>query len=148
MPCLTACWESTLVVDDRCVDDATLRGDGDSIIAVFEMKGVKRNFSRADVGQVDAHRERLGLPAGTPGILIMNTMMVADSLKAKDQAPHPDIIKKAVAEHVVLIRTLDLLRLADAAEAGDLDREQFRRDLLRDSGWMTWKEGRLSVIAG
>lgn len=134
-----------VVVDEKRVEDATLRDGRDSILAVFEIKGVKGNFSRANVGQVDAHRERLGLPADTPGVLIMNTMMSADSLQAKDEAPHPDIIKKAVMEHVVLLRTIDLLRLAAAAEAGRFDRQCFRQAILSESGWLKWEDGDLMV---
>ena len=58
------------------------------IQAVIEIKGVKGNFTRANVNQVDSHRERLKLPPTTPGILVMNTLMGVGSLQEKDQPPH------------------------------------------------------------
>ena len=70
--------------------------------------------------QVDDHRERQEVPPNTPGILIMNSLMNSDSLEDKDQRPHPDIIKKAAADGVLLMRTLDLLRYASAVEDGSL----------------------------
>ena len=126
----------SLTIDDKCIEDATLQTDEGAIEAVFEIKGVKGNFTRANVNQVDSHRERLSLPANTPGVLVMNTLMGVDSLQEKDQAPHPDIIQKAVAERVLLIRTLDLLRYADGIEKGVFTKEAFRQALLCESGWL------------
>ena len=67
----------SLTIDDKCIEDATLRDDQGSILAVFEIKGVKGNFKRDNVNQVDSHREGLGGAPNTPGILIMNTFMDA-----------------------------------------------------------------------
>jgi hypothetical protein len=105
-------------------------------VTVFEIKGVNGSFSRQNVNQVDSHRERLSLPATTLGILIMNTVMSAESLADKDQAPHPDIIKKAVADKVLLLRTVDLLRCADLCQTGVLSKEAFRGALLSQGGWL------------
>jgi hypothetical protein len=123
-------------IDDKCIEDATLQDGDGNILAVFEIKGVKGNFTRANVNQVDSHRERLKLPATVPGVLIMNTLMGANSLQEKDQAPHPDIIQKAVADRVLLIRTLDLLCYADGVERGVFKKEAFKQTLLGESGWL------------
>ena len=138
----------SLTVDDKCIEDATLRDEQDSVLGVFEIKGVKGNFTRGNVNQVDSHRERLGVPTNTPGILIMNTLMDADSIKEKDQRPHPDIIKKAVADGVLLVRTLDLLRYANAVEEGALTREAFRQTILGESGWLKVENGKATVVRG
>lgn len=127
-----------LDVDDKCIEDATLRED-DEIKAVFEIKGIKGNFTRNHVNQVDSHRERLNIPPATPGVLIINTMMSAESLADKDERPHPDIVRKAVADNVLLARTLDLLRYADAIERGVLTPESFRTTILTDAGWLQVK---------
>jgi hypothetical protein len=125
-----------LTIDDKCIEDASLQDNQGATQAVVEIKGVKGNFTRANVNQVDSHRERLNLPSTIPGILIMNTLMGVDSLQEKDQAPHPDIIQKAAADHVLLIRTLDLLRYADGIEQGKLTKEAFRNTILTESGWL------------
>ncbi len=126
----------SLTIDERCIEDATLQDIKGAIEAVFEIKGVKGNFKRSNVNQVDSHRERLSLLASTPGVLIMNTLMGVDSLQGKDEAPHPDIIQRAAVDHVLLIRTLDLLRYADGIEKGIFTKEAFRQTLLRESGWL------------
>ena len=135
-----------LTVDDKCIEDATLRDDLDNILGVFEIKGVKGNFTRGNVNQVDSHRERLEVPPNTPGILIMNTLMNSDSLEDKDQRPHPDIIKKAAADGVLLIRTLDLLRYASAVEDGSLTKEEFKRTILSESGWLNVENGTAKIV--
>jgi hypothetical protein len=134
-----------LTVDDKYVEDATLRAD-DRIEAVFEIKGVKGDFKRNNINQMDSHRERLGLSAETPGLLIMNTFMEATSLKEKDQAPHPDIIKKATADHVLMMRTLDLLRFADLVERGVIKKDEMRRLILGEVGWLKVEEGEYAVV--
>ena len=111
-----------------------------------EIKGGNRNFGREDINQVDSHRERLGLPAQTPGILIMNTLMTATSLAEKDLPPHPDIIKKAVADNVLMVRTLDLLRYADGVESGTLKKKDLLNTLLHESGWMRVAEGQVETV--
>jgi len=111
-------------------------------------KGVNKNFARKDINQVDSHRERLGLQADTPGILVMNTLMDAKSLAEKDQSPHPDIIKKAVTDNVLLIRTIDLLRFADGVEVGVFKKEDFLGILMSQSGWLKVAENKCEVVKG
>lgn len=135
-----------LDIEEKCVEDATLRDEDGHILAVFEIKGVKGNFSRANVNQVASHRERLSLAPDIPGILIMNTIMTASSVEEKDKPPHPDIVKKAVAEKVLVIRTLDLLRYADAVERGVLTAEGFRQAILSEVGWLKVENDEATVV--
>lgn len=140
-------FDLSLTIDDKCIEDAMIKDEHGTVQAVVEIKGVKNNFSRANVNQVDSHRERLNLPADVPGILIMNTLMGAASLQQKDQAPHPDIIQKATTERVLLIRTLDLLRYADGIEHGILTKESFRNTILTKSGWLKVTNNTAEVVS-
>jgi hypothetical protein len=135
-----------LNIDDKYIEDASLIDEDGKIIAVFEIKGVKGSFTRHNVNQVDSHRERMNLSANVPGVLIMNTHMAAKSLIEKDQRPHPDIIKKAVADNVLMIRTLDLLRCADAVDRGVLSKQEFRRALFTESGWLKVEGDTLTIV--
>jgi len=132
--------------DEKFIEDACLIASDGSIEAVLEIKGDGGSFKRADVGQVDGHRERLGLPATGPGLLIMNTCMKAASLPEKDKGPHADIIKKAVGDNVLMIRTLDLLRYADLIEQGKRSVEDFRRDILAKAGWLKVENGTVEIM--
>ncbi len=82
------------------------------------------------------------------GILVMNTLMDAKSLAEKDEPPHPDIIKKAVADHVLFVRTIDLLRFADGVEAGILRKEDFLSNLMSQSGWLKVADNRCEIVIG
>jgi len=135
-----------LEVDDKCIEDAALKDEDGNTQGVFEIKGVTGNFTRQNVNQVDSHRERLSLPATIPGVLIMNTIMSAESLADKDQQPHPDIIKKGAADNVLLIRTLDLLRCADLSQRGKLRNEEFRAAILARGGWLKAADDRIEII--
>jgi hypothetical protein len=136
----------SLMIDDKYIEDATLRDAQGTIQAVFEVKAVKGNFTRANVNQVDSHRERLGLASTVPGVLIMNTLMGVNSLQEKDQSPHPEIIEKAVADRVLLIRTLDLLRYADGIEQGNRTKEDFRNTILTESGWLKVENDTAEIV--
>lgn len=141
-------FEISLVKEDEFVEDASLKDESGNRTAVFEIKGVNRNFDRQNVNQVDSHRERLGLQPNIPGILVMNTLMSAKSLNEKDQPPHPDIIKKAVTDNVLLLRTIDLLRFADGVEAGILKKEDFMDTLMSQSGWLKVADNKCEVVKG
>jgi hypothetical protein len=121
---------------DEHIEDVKILGDNDTVLAMVEIKGVSRNFSREDVNQVDSHRERRGLSPGTPGILIMNTMRNAGSVAAKGERPHPDIIKKAVGDNVLMIRTVDLLRYVNLVQGGKASAKQFQELVLSQPGWL------------
>lgn len=129
-----------LTIDEKFIDDATLKS-GDITMAVFEIKGVTSNFVRKHVNQIDSHRERLGLSHSVPGILIGNTLMNATDLKGKAERPHPDIIQKAVTDNVLMIRTLDLLNLANSVESGTVDKAELKKIMLTQSGWLNAETG-------
>lgn len=139
-------FDIALTIDDKCIEDATVRTAEGIIEAVVEIKGVKGSFKREHVEQVKFHRERLGLSASTPGVLIVNTLMRAKSLQEKDEAPHPDIITKAVTDRVLLIRAIDLLRYADCVERHVLPTDSFRSVILAESGWLKVENDSAQVV--
>jgi hypothetical protein len=135
-----------LIVEDKLIEDAVIHDSNGDIRAVIEIKGVKGSFKREHVNQVDSHRERLGVRPGVPGILIMNTYRGVSSLEAKDDGPHPDIVKKAADNDVLLVRTLDLLRLADLVEKGSMTGQQALDRILSSAGWLRVKNGTVEVL--
>ena len=135
----------SLVIDDKCIEDATIRDSQGDILAVLEIKGVRGNFKGANVNQVDTHRERLGLNTETPGILITNTFMEAKNFKEKDERPHPDIVKKATRENVLILRTLDLIRLANLVEKGCVSTAEAKNMFLKSAGWLRADEHSVQV---
>ena len=95
IPILESVFRLRIESEEQCIEDVRVLDDDGNIIAVVEIKGVNGSFTRQHINQVDSHRERLELTPETPGLLIMNTKMTAESLADKDETPHPDIIQKA-----------------------------------------------------
>lgn len=143
---LTSVFDLRVESEEKSIEDGRALDDEGRTIAVVEIKGVNGNFTRKDVNQVDSHRERLELSQDIPGLLIMNTGMNAESLADKDEPPHPDISKKAVQDHVLLIRTLDLLGYVDLIETNKADKAQFRTTILNESGWLRVEDNVATVV--
>jgi len=78
---------------------------------ICEVKGTRKSIARKHINNLDNHREMSDLSAEFPSLLIANTFSEATSLKEKDADISPDIIKHAVNNNILIIRTLDLLRL-------------------------------------
>ena len=132
--------------EDRKIEDARIVGEHDETLAVIEIKGDNGTFKRADINQVDNHRERNGLTQETPGLLIINTMMKATSLVEKEDPPHHNMIEKAVADNVLLVRTLDLLRCADQVDHRKTSKEAIRKLLLSGGGWLKAEQDAVQVV--
>lgn len=123
-------------VDEKCIEDGRLvRTDGE-LYGVIEIKGVNGSIKRAMIAQVDGHRERQGLPPTAPGILIVNTRANAELLEGKEEDIHPDIVTKAVSDNVLLVRTIDLLRIYAHVMSGKLARQELHHHLDTSSGWL------------
>lgn len=72
--------------------------------------------------------------------------MSAKSLAEKDQAPHQDIIAKAVKDDVLLVRTLDLIRYANLVDDGTKNKDEFRKTILSESGWLKVEAGSVTIV--
>lgn len=132
--------------EDECIEDASFLDERGERSGVIEVKGVNRNFTRGQIHQVNSHRERRGLSSSAPGVLIVNTMMNAKSMSEKDTPPHPDIIKAAVSNRTLLLRTFDLLRMVDLIESGKVTNEECRTALLSQTGWLTVEDDSQLVV--
>ena len=103
------------------------------------MAGVGYVFSvsREQVNQADSHRERAGLDATFPSILIINTNIKnARSLDEKDKPVAPDQVRHAKHLGILVLRTLDLLRLLGLYKWGTITRDEVLRLLTTGAGWL------------
>ncbi len=129
--------------EDNYREDLSLLNEGGELVALIEVKGVNGNFSRSAINQVDSHRERQELEENFPGILIANTFIkTSNSIEDKDQAPDGEQVKHAKKQHVLLLRTIDLLRAFDAVQLEKLSRQDFLDLLISKVGWLEFKEDR------
>lgn len=114
--------------------------------ALIEVKGRNENLQFRDISQLVNHRDRYFESQGkkpsddVPTILIINTFAEKFDENSKDQRIHSDQVKRAVNNRVLIVRTLDLIRLQDQLEQGKVDRETIISDLFSKAGWLraTW----------
>jgi len=72
--------------------------------------------------------------------------MTADSLESKDQPFPPNVIEKAVNTNLLITRTIDLCRISDHLELGQLMPSQVLLEtILGKKGWLMFKDGRIGI---
>jgi hypothetical protein len=80
-------------------------------------------------------RARAGLPDGFPCLVIVNTMQGTQTLEARDRPVAPEVARRAAEDHIMAVRTLDLLRVAQRAGNGFPGAEQMAEAVLAGGGW-------------
>ena len=102
---------------EEFIEDAMIY-EGDKVLFVVEIKGVNGGLKRDHVNQVDSHRERLGISAEIPGLLIINDFSDIDGL-AERKAKTFDALHTSHAEklNIKILRTTTLLEIVRGSEA-------------------------------
>lgn len=122
---------------DEYVEDFWLLGEGGNEVAICEAKGLSSNVKREYITQLVQHREQRDLPDDFPSILFANTFAEANSVKDKDRQRIGKLeYQKAVKNHVLIVRTLDLVRMLDLVWQKKLDISKIRELLLSETGWL------------
>lgn len=121
--------------DDHREDLKVLTATGDAI-ALVEVKGASGSVKRENVNQADNHRERANLPATFPTVLIMNTHARETSIERKDRAVPEEQVQHAARMNILVLRTLDLLRLLSLNWKGGLSTDKLAEILKGPGGWL------------
>lgn len=132
--------------EEKYEEDFFICDDNNEKIIICEVKGTKNNIARKYVNNLDNHRDMNGLPADFPALLIVNTFAEANSLKEKDLPISPDIIKHAVNNNVIVMRTLDLLNVINLIEANQLTKEDFLNLIKEKAGWIKVNSNNFEMI--
>jgi hypothetical protein len=69
------------------------------------------SVDRQKVGRLDDHRKSAGKPDDFPALLVANTVHRRQSLAERDEPIAPNVRARAADDHVLIVRTLDLIRL-------------------------------------
>lgn len=117
-----------------------------NLIAIVEVKGVNSGVKREHISQVDINRERQELAPDFPALLIINTKMAATSLKDKDLQVASELIKKAVTDKVLIVRTLDLLNLIKLVEISKISKGEILRIFKEEHGWLKATEETFEIM--
>ncbi len=116
-------------------EDLVLRWRGKDR-ALVEVKGVGKSVTRAYVSQLATHRDEAGERATFPAILVVNTFAEKTTPGEKDRRVANAIIAHAHRHHVLVLRALDLCRLADLVMRRKRTASQGRAVLLHSTGWL------------
>ena len=105
--------------------------------AIGEVKsGERRNIDRTDIAKLLIHRSEAGQPEDFPGLLVANTFYRLQSMSERDHPPAPNVISRATADHVVILRTLDLVRMKQRQLHGiDSGVSELQTGLRDGGGW-------------
>lgn len=126
--------------EDLKIVSKTDKSGKSKVLALVEVKGVNGNVDREAVNQVDSHRERGGFESDFPGILIANTFIKsANSLETKAKDIDKEQIIHAFKNHVLILRTIDLLNALDQIMEDSESKKKFNSLLFSESGWLEVK---------
>ena len=124
--------------DDK-KEDCRLRDKTGNVVALVEIKGINGNVKMSNVSQTFEHRERTTGCENLPAVLIANTFIgTARSEEEKDKAPEEEQIALAERHNVLILRTLDLLRMYNSVLLGQVKKEDIASLLLTKAGWIEW----------
>jgi hypothetical protein len=132
---------------DEYLEDLSILDSDSKPDVLVEIKGTSRGVKREYINQADSHRERRNLPEDFPTVLIINTHAKESTQLADKDRPIPDEqIKHAVKMRVLVLRTLDLVRLFAQKESGTLDPAALLKTLKTESGWLKASESGFEIV--
>jgi hypothetical protein len=136
---LIACLEARAIKTqrkERFVEDFFLLDDAGTPVAICEVKGLDANVKGQHVAQLNLHRSQHELEDDLPGVLLANTFRKAKTFAEKQDQIQPKTRKQAARLHITVVRTLDLLRLFDLMDTGQLDASGLLTCLTEKPGWL------------
>jgi hypothetical protein len=131
--------------DEAFEEDFRVTQDGEDTV-IGEVKSMNANIGRQDIGKLDEHRKARGMPDRFPALLVANTFATMQDLREKDRRVEPNVCKRAVDDHILVMRTIDLVNLFDCVTRRQLEVSEFIRVLLTESGWLRVDSSGWAVI--
>jgi hypothetical protein len=115
-------------------------------VAMVEVKGKDHVVKRDDLYKLDTHREERNKPDNFPALLIVNTFNKAESLRDKDTAIGSDEIRRAVNLRLLILRTIDLIRLYNLIQNNKIELSSVINCFKSNSGWMKVTNEGIEII--
>lgn len=132
--------------EEKYEEDLWILDDKEKKIIICEVKGTKKNVARKHINNLDNHREMNELSDKFPAILFINTFAEANSLKEKEVDISPDIIKHAVHNNILILRTLDLIYCYNLITSNKLKVTEFLDMLSSKVGWLKGSKDSIKII--
>lgn len=123
--------------NDLLKEDLKMLNDKDEVIALVEVKSSNGNLKREYVNQADSFRERSDFDSDFPVILIINTFIKSSKkINDKDKELPPEQVKHACNMNILVLRTIDLLRLVQLYFNKKLKSEEILELFVSNNGWL------------
>ena len=136
-------------VDEKYREDLTIVGEDGKPLMFVEIKGTNRGVKREHINQADSHRERAGLAPDFPTVLIVNThIRNARCGDEKDIEIATEQVQHAERNRVLIVRTLDLVRLVAIAKSGRISVDDILELLITKVGWLRVDSDKWEVVQG
>ncbi|MCB2182352.1 MAG: hypothetical protein KQH63_10025 [Desulfobulbaceae bacterium] len=133
--------------NDDLKEDLKILNENNEPVIFVEVKGTNRGVKREYINQTDSHRDRAGLDATFPALLLINThIKKSTSLEDKDQKISKDQIKHAVKIGVLILRAIDLLFLLKQKDNGTISQQEVIEILSQNVGWLRVNSERWEII--
>ncbi len=123
--------------EEKYIEDLWLCDSNGKDIVICEAKGLNKNVRKEHVTALIQSRQSRELPEDYPSLLIVNTFAEVGTVVDKDkQVVPPNVLDWAVKNNVLIVRTLDLIRLADLVELDRISSEKILDMILTGRGWL------------
>lgn len=134
---------------DELREDFKLLDNQGAPFCLCEVKGTNKSLKREHVNQADSHRERSGFVDNFPVLVIINThIKYARSVAEKDQEIAHEQIRHARNLNILILRTIDLLRMLRFCLNGQIRLDEFKSLVTSNSGWLRVTDIDWTIISG
>jgi hypothetical protein len=93
------------------------------------------NVTKEHLARLMIRRTQAGRGDDSPALLVVNTFAAGQTLPERDVAVPPDVARRAAEDHIVVTRTIDLVRLEQRAGNGFPAAESLVEALRTGGGW-------------
>ena len=112
-----------------------LQDDAGESWCLGQVRSSEENVQKEHLAHLLVERMRAGKPETTPTLLVVNTMRSGSTMEERDRPIPDDVIRRALEDHIVVVRTLDLVRLERRGSNGLPSSEQLVDVLRQSGGW-------------
>jgi len=120
----------------------------DSKICICEVKGKDGSIKRQDIRDFEPNREAAGKDENFPSLLIANTHNKANTLQDKDRPIDSNVIEYASRNNILIIRTLDLLKILDMYQSSIITKQEIVDKIISPTGgWVKIKDHEIKIVA-
>jgi hypothetical protein len=117
---------------------AMITEDDHRPIFIFQSYSTDKGIDKDFIDQIHMHWESKGLPNSLRAILFVNSDMASSNIRARaEKGVADDIVRCAVEQNVVIVRTIELLFLMRQLEKIRREkRERLMQSFLSCGGWL------------